>query len=167
VRILRFVGLSGVLLAAAACGHATFPESTQHPLLAKPFPEIRHRQTLDGAAFDPTQAQGKVVVVKFFAEYCIPCKETLPAAERIHEANGDVLFLGIDEDESTETARTLVAHYGITFPVIHDASNVLSGRFRVSSMPTTFVVDRTGVVRWVGGEGQTESDIAQAVAAAK
>ncbi len=50
---------------------------------------------------------------------------------------------------------------------MHDEGNVLSGRFRVSTMPTTFVADSTGVVRWVGGEGQTEDDLRRAIEAAR
>jgi len=161
------LGLALPLLAAIACGHAAYPPSSQHPLLAKPLPEIRHRQTLDGQAFDASQLQGKPVLVKFFADYCQPCKETLPAAERVHHAHPDVAFLGIDEDESAETASALAQRFGLTFPVVHDQGNVLSGRFRVSSMPMTFVADASGLVRWVGGEGQTEDDLRNAVEAAR
>ena len=97
----------------------------------------------------------------------VPCKATLPAAERLHEAHPEVLFVGIDEDDTTDTARTVVQRFGLTFPVIHDTDNVLSGRFRVSAMPMTFVADGSGVVRWVGGDGQTEDDLRRAVEAAQ
>ena len=154
------------LLACACGGGAAYPPSTQHPLLAKPLPEIHHRQTLDGKPFDAAQLQGKAVLVKFFADYCQPCRETLPAAERIHEAHPDVAFVGIDEDESSETASALAQRFGLTFAVVHDQGNVLSGRFRVSAMPMTFVADASGTVKWVGGEGQTEDDLRRAVEAA-
>jgi hypothetical protein len=85
----------------------------------------------------------------------------------VHEAHPDVVFVGVDEDESLETANALVARFGITFPVIHDTGNVLSGRFRVSTLPMTFVCDATGVIRWVGGATQTEDDLRQAVEAAR
>jgi thiol-disulfide isomerase/thioredoxin len=131
------------------------------------LPAIHHRQTLDGQPFDAARLTGKPVLVKFFADYCKPCKDTLPAAERVHQAHPDVMFVGIDEDESAETASGVVQRFGLTFPVIHDGSNVLSGRFRVSTMPMTFVADATGTVRWVGGEGQTEDDLRRAVEAAR
>ena len=163
--------LLGVVVAvvAVACGRpAGYPASVTpaHPLYGKAMPEIHHRTTLDGQAFDSAQLAGKPVLVKFFADYCVPCRETLPAAQRIHEAHPDVVFLGIDEDESAETAHSLAQRYGLTFPVVHDESNVLSGRFRVSALPMTFVADRTGVVRWVGADGQTEDDLRSAVEAA-
>lgn len=147
-----------------ACSRpAGYPASPDHPLYGKALPEIHHQTTLEGQPFDSTQLAGKPVLVKFFADFCVPCRETLPAAERIHESHPDVVFIGIDEDESADAAQSLAKRYGLTFAVVHDQDNVLSGRFRVSSLPTTFVADRTGVVRWVGADGQTEEDLKSAV----
>ena len=157
---------AAALAAAIGCGTPSFPPSADHPLLGAQLPEI-HRQSIDGHAIDKGLLAGTPVLVKFFADYCQPCKETLPAAERVHEAYPDVTFLGIDEDESSESARDVARRYGLTFPVVHDASNVLAGRFRVSAMPMTFVADSTGVIRWVGAEGQTEDDLRRAVQAAR
>ena len=105
--------------------------------------------------------------MKFFADYCRPCQETLPAAERVHEAHPEVAFLGIDEDESEEVAAGVVRKFSLSFPVLHDADNVLAGRFRVSVLPATFVADSTGVIRWVGADGQSEDDLRRAVEAAR
>lgn len=163
----RLLGAGLALAALGACGPATYPPSVAHPLLGQPLPAIHHRHTLDGQPLEAEQLAGKPVLVKFFADYCQPCRATLPAAERLHESHPDVTFIGIDEDESSETATALAQRYGLKFAVVHDEGNVLSGRFRVSSMPTTFVADSRGVVRWVGGEGQTEDDLRRAVEAAR
>lgn len=150
-----------------ACGRPSYPQSAAHPLLGQPLPAIHHKQTLDGHPLDSDQLAGKPVLVKFFADYCKPCKETLPAAERVHEAHPDVLFVGIDEDEGLDAANGLVQRYSLTFPVIHDDGNVLSGRFRVSTMPMTFVADASGTISWVGDETQTEDELKRAVEAAR
>jgi cytochrome c biogenesis protein CcmG/thiol:disulfide interchange protein DsbE len=168
-------GMLGLVLALVQCGSPAFPASSSHPLLGRPLPEIRHRQSVDGRPLqvgvgpgaDSGSAPEGPVLVKFFADYCQPCKTTLPAAERIHEEYPDVAFVGIDEDETTETARDLARRYGLTFPVVHDSGNVLAGRFRVSAMPATFVADASGVIRWVGAEGQTEDQLRQAVRASR
>lgn len=162
-------GLRASLLmaCAGACARPTFPPSSAHPLLGKHLPALHHRFTLDGQPLDEAQLAGKPVLVKFFADYCRPCRATLPAAEKIHEAHPEVAFVGIDEDESEETAGALARRYGLSFPVVHDEGNVLSGRFRVSILPSTFVADAAGTVRWVGGEGQTEEDLLRAVEAAR
>jgi len=105
--------------------------------------------------------------VKFFAKYCEPCKKTLPAAQRLHEQNGDITFIGIAEDEYQADVEEMVHAFKLTFPIIHDRGNVLAGRFRVNVLPATFVADATGKVRWVGGEDQTEADLEAAIESLK
>jgi thiol-disulfide isomerase/thioredoxin len=164
---MRPLIFSAVAALPLACGPPTYPASVAHPLLGQTLPTIHHRTTLDGQPFDSAQLAGKPVLVKFFAEYCPPCKVSLPAAERIHESHPDVAFVGIDEDESTEKATALVKQFGLTFPVIHDDGNVLSGRFHFSTMPMTFVADASGTIKWIGDEKQTEDDLKRAVEAAR
>jgi cytochrome c biogenesis protein CcmG, thiol:disulfide interchange protein DsbE len=158
-----------VLLSLAACGPkkgGPIPPSHASPLLGQAVPEFK-RPAMGGQEIDTKALAGKVVVVKFFAEYCQPCKVTLPEAQALSEKNQDVVFVGIAEDEFENTARQLVTTYGLTFPIVHDRGQILAGRFRVSEMPVTFVVDATGVIRWVGGPEQAKGDLAQAIAAVR
>jgi len=154
----RELVVSSVLL--CACGAALPPPSAPSPLLGGPLPNIA-RPTLDGTPLEAVD--GRAVVVKFFAKYCEPCQRTLPAAQRLHLERQDVLFVGVAEDEHASDVVETVQRFGLTFPVIHDRSNVLAGRFRVRELPVTFVADRSGVVRWVGGPGQSETDLEQAL----
>lgn len=147
------------------CGKAAMPASASHPLLGKAVPEIQRRTALDGSVLATSGRAGQPLVIKFFAEFCEPCKRTLPATQQLHAAYPNVVFVGIAEDESPRTARAMVERYGLTFGVVHDSANTISGRFRVSKLPMTFVVDRAGVVRWVGDETQTEDDLRRAVSA--
>jgi cytochrome c biogenesis protein CcmG/thiol:disulfide interchange protein DsbE len=109
--------------------------------------------------------RGRPVVIKFFAEYCEPCKRTLPAAERLHRQKPEVSFIGISEDDYASTAGKIGDEYGLTFPIVHDIGKALKGRFRVSDMPMTFVADASGTVRWVGGPAQNEHELEQALEA--
>ena len=142
------------------------PASAPSPLAGKPLPDVS-RRTLDGTKIDTKTLRGKVVVVKFFAEYCGPCKKTLPAAEALHREMPDVAFVGVSEDESASTANEIVARYRISFPVVHDAGQMLSGKFRVSEMPATFVAGADGTVRWVGGVDQSEDTLRRAIRAVR
>jgi cytochrome c biogenesis protein CcmG, thiol:disulfide interchange protein DsbE len=153
-----------LLLTAACRPPAGPPPSAPSPLAQQSVPDFA-RPTLAGARVDTEQLRGKVVVIKFFAKYCEPCKVTLPAAQKLHQKHPEVAFVGVSEDEYASDAQTLVDGYGLTFPVVHDQGNVLAGRFRVSEMPVTFVVDPQGVVQWIGGPGQDEDDLAAAIAA--
>lgn len=134
---------------AAGCGRPAVPDSSKSAVLGKPMPSI-DRRALDGRKVDPASYAGKTVVVKFFAEYCEPCKRTLPEAEALSRARADVVVIGVSEDEREDVARGIVEGYALSFPVVHDRGQVLSGRFRVSSLPASFVVDPQGIVRWVG-----------------
>ena len=157
--------LGAMLALASACGGPP-PPSVPSALLAQALPDFR-RPTIDGPTVDTQAARGQVVVVKFFAKYCEPCKRTLPAAEELHRANPDVLFIGVAEDERASDVREVVQAHGLSFPVVHDVSNVLSGRYRVTEMPMTFVANARGEVFWVGGPENTEAGLALAIAAAK
>ncbi|MDB4935944.1 MAG: thioredoxin family protein [Labilithrix sp.] len=164
-----------VSLLMTACGAAMPASYAQNPLApsstsgagaeTKPLPEIK-RRTLDGATFDTAEARGKkVVVVKFFAKYCEPCKRSLPWFQEFAKEHRDVAVLGIAEDERESDVRDVATMFGLTFPIVHDTGNALSGRFRVSDMPITFVADRKGRIRWVGGPDQTEAELEAAVSA--
>jgi peroxiredoxin len=155
------------LLALSSCGGvAPPPASAPSPLAGKPMPDF-HRPTLDGKTVDTKGLRGRVVVVKFFADYCVPCKKTLPAAQSLHESDPNVAFVGISEDESADTALSVTRRYALTFPVVHDSGQVLSGRYRVSDLPRTFVAGPDGTVRWVGGADQEPDALERAVKAAE
>ncbi len=142
------------------------PPSAPSPLADTKAPTFA-RDTLAGGRIDTATLVGTVTVVKFFAEYCEPCKRTLPAAQRLHEKMDDVAFVGVSEDERSSDALSLVDSYGLTFPVVLDRDNVLAGRFRVSELPVTFVIDASGTVAWVGGPGHDERALRSAIEAAK
>ena len=163
-RVLATAFAAGVATLLAACKPGPPPPTAPSPLVQKELPKFS-RASLAGPKVDTEALRGQVVVVKFFAKYCEPCKRTLPAAEALHRKHPEVAFVGISEDEYATDAQSLVQAYGLSFPVIHDQGNVLAGRFRVSEMPVTFVVDGQGVVQWVGGPGQDEDDLAAAIAA--
>ncbi len=135
-----------------------------HALKGRPVADFK-RAALDGQTIDTKALRGKTVVLKFFADYCVPCKRTLPEAERVHRDNPDVVFLGVSEDESPDAALALARRYGLTFPIVFDQGNVLAGRFRASELPVLFVVSRAGEITWVGGPDETEAQLVGAVRA--
>ena len=137
------------------------PPSTPSPLEGAALPKFQ-RRTVNTDKVD-SAAAGQVVVVKFFAKYCEPCKKTLPAAERLHRDRPGVLFVGVAEDEYQADVQEMIDLYQLTFPIVHDRGNVLAGRFRVQDLPITFVADKKGTIRWVGGGKTSESDLEAAI----
>ncbi len=154
------LGSCAPLSIACHAGDSTAPTSSPSPLLGQPAPAIDGR-ALDGNALDSAALRGKPIVVEFFAEYCAPCRESLPAVVRVHaRQQGDVAFIGISLDEYASAAQSMATTYGLAFPVIHD-SGKLRGRFRVNMLPATFVIDAQGNVAWahVGASSDLEKDL--------
>lgn len=154
---------------AVGCGSpapAAPPPSSPSSLLGNPAPSFQ-RDTIDGARFTTASSLGKVVVVKFVAKYCEPCKATLPAIERLHVARPDVAIVAVSEDETESDARELASSFHLTFPVVHDRQQVLAARWRVHDLPVTYVLDGHGKVAWVGGPEKTERDLVAAIEAMK
>jgi len=149
-----------------ACAHPPSPPLAPPPssasrLLGATAPSFR-RPTVQGGQFDSAEAAGRVLVVDFFAAYCDPCRRSLPALQALHRRRPDLTVVGVSLDADPGVARAMVARYGLTFPVVHDAGSVLAGRFRVTELPASFVADRDGQVAWAGGGDQPEGALARA-----
>jgi cytochrome c biogenesis protein CcmG/thiol:disulfide interchange protein DsbE len=159
--------LALALLALSACGGAaSAPPSSPSTLLGKPGPAFK-RDAVDGSPVDIASARGKVVVVKFVAQYCEPCKRTLPAIEKLHEEHPELFVVAVSEDEHEADARALAAAFALSFPVVHDRSNVLAARYRVRELPVTYVLDGQGNVAWVGGPEKGEGELVSAIRATR
>lgn len=169
MRASRLVAVSFALAGLAACtppmpisyrGSSLSPDASG----PKALPRVK-RTAIDGREVDTDTLRGKVVVVKFFAKFCEPCKKTLPFVEAFAKAHPEVAVVGVSEDESDADVKELVAQYGLSFPVVQDGGHAVSGRFRVGELPMVFVADGQGKIRWVGGPLHTEEAFDNAVAA--
>jgi peroxiredoxin len=140
-----------LLLGVYGCGKSSSPPppSAPSPLLAKAMPDFA-RPALDGSRVETASLRGRVMLLDFFAEHCVPCVKSLPVIEALHRAEPHLAVVGVSEDDDADGARRMVARHALTFPVVHDPEHALAGRYRVQELPSTFVVDARGVVRWHG-----------------
>ncbi len=116
------------------------------------LPEIGLRD-LNGQAVSAQSLRGKVVLVDFWASWCAPCREELPVLERLYKTYRErgLVVVGVSVDRDAANARSFANRLGITFPIVHDAQHQLAGRFAPPKMPSSYVIDRRGVVRHVHG----------------
>ena len=96
-----------------------------------------------------TQLQGKVVVINFWASWCIPCKEEAPALQAIHDkyASRNVLLLGVNYLDTEREALGFLSAYGVTYANGIDLKQEIAHQYRITGVPETFIVDKKGIVR--------------------
>lgn len=101
---------------------------------------------------------GKVVVVDFWATWCAPCKEELPVLEKLYKkyASQGLVIVAVSVDKDASNVKSFVAKLGLTFPVVHDAGQQVAGRYEPPRMPSSYIVDRKGIVRHVHGGFRAE-----------
>jgi thiol-disulfide isomerase/thioredoxin len=98
---------------------------------------------------------GSVVLVNLWATWCPPCRDEMPLLQTFyedHKADGFVL-VAINQEEPREVVEPFVKEFGITFPIWLDLNYQAEQEFNTESLPSSFVIDRTGRVRlmWFGG----------------
>jgi cytochrome c biogenesis protein CcmG, thiol:disulfide interchange protein DsbE len=90
--------------------------------------------------------RGHPVVLNFWASWCVPCKGEAPVLERdwTRYRGRGVVFLGVDYHDLASDARRFVSAHALTFPMLEDGSGAVTGRYGISQVPETYVVDRQG-----------------------
>lgn len=99
-----------------------------------------------------TDLRGKVVVLNFWASWCVTCKDEaveLEEAWRKYAPSGEVVFIGVDYVDTEPEARGYLERYDITYPNGPDMGTQISQAFRIKGVPETYFLDRDGVVQHV------------------
>jgi len=115
---------------------------------------------LDGKTLRLSSYRGKVVVVNFWATWCLPCREEMPALQRVAASEPDVVVLEVDLMEPGDKARSFLDSLGLDRlqPVL-DGDGATTRRYGVLTLPSTFFVDRDGVIRHLELRQMTEAMI--------
>ncbi|HVJ45713.1 MAG TPA: TlpA disulfide reductase family protein [Luteolibacter sp.] len=94
---------------------------------------------------------GKVVIVDFWASWCGPCKASFPAFNRLHDkyASKGVVIIGVGVDDDAAKHAAFVGKTGAKFTTVHDKDKKAATVFAPPAMPTTYIIDRKGVIRHV------------------
>ena len=107
-------------------------------------------QKLDGTgALTLTPSDGsKVVVVNFFASWCVPCKEENPALVRVYERyrSSDVVFIGVLYQDSRDSGLAYVRDNGVTWPTGSDDDGRVAFSYGVFGIPETYFIGADGII---------------------
>jgi cytochrome c biogenesis protein CcmG/thiol:disulfide interchange protein DsbE len=162
VRLAAF-GLAAFGLAACATvggggGEAVSAGGTRVGALV---PELQV-QSLAGKPIDVASYRGKVVLLDVWASWCGPCKQELPMlddmAKRLRGSGVEVLAVSVDQERSNVVAF-LKQRPKWALTIAHDPKGAIADRLAPDKMPTSYVIDREGVIRYVNS-GFEPSDAA-------
>ncbi|HXN15510.1 MAG TPA: TlpA disulfide reductase family protein [Usitatibacter sp.] len=148
--MLRGLLALAVLFASASVGaEAQFRSWTKKstPPLARP--------DLAGRNVDLRNLHGRVVLVNFWATWCEPCRDEMPALERLRAKLEGQPFevLAVNFGESSAKVSDFLKHEGLTLKVLLDSDKAAAGDWNAKGLPMSFLVDANGRVRfWVFGE---------------
>ena len=96
--------------------------------------------------------KGKVIFVDFWASWCTPCLKSLPEFEQLQttfSGRGDVVVLAINLDENPNDATKFVKDLDVSYKILADKDGSIPESFGVSTMPSSFIIDKQGVIRYV------------------
>jgi peroxiredoxin len=131
------------------------------PATGHPAPDLI-LTTLAGETFSLTALRGTPVVLNFWATWCPPCRAELPELQAATlRLAGQVVIAGVNQAESPGDVQAFVAQMGLTFPIPLDENAAASRLYAVRSLPTTFFIDRRGIIRQIQLGPVTEATFAQ------
>lgn len=108
----------------------------------------------DGSGLNLEQYRGKVVVVDFWASWCVPCRRSFPWMNTIQAKYADdgLIILAINMDSEAGEAATFLRDYPADFEILYDPAGDIAQEFEVIAMPSSYIFDRDGnqVTRHLG-----------------
>lgn len=112
----------------------------------------------DGGNFQLSNHRGKVIVINFFASWCVSCgKETAYIEKASREyAQQPVMFLGIAVDDTEKKAKEFLKKMGLTIPAGLDKTGKIKEAYGLYGMPTTFFIDKSGKISYLHAGVVTE-----------
>ena len=159
---LIVIGVGLIVVGVAAMTLLAMRQPQPDPVMASsvipveadyPAPELTLND-LDGNTHSLADYSGQVVLVNMWATWCPPCVSELPTLNAFYGDYSErgFVIIGIDDGEKLEVVKEYVARTGLIFPIWIDPSYLAERAFNTMSLPSSFVIDRTGRVRlqWVG-----------------
>ena len=136
--------LAGVLAALVAAPALALEEGDVAPAWSAPA-------LAGGAPVSLSASRGKVVYLDFWASWCTPCRAALPAIEELRREFPPEAFsvLAVNVDREPEAARRFLAKSPIGYPSATDPEGRIPKSFGLETMPTSYLIDRDGVIRYV------------------
>ena len=141
VGLIALLALLGAALLRSQSGPATIGQAA---------PDFK-LTTYDGEQYQLSELEGKVVVLNFWASWCKPCEQEatdLEAAWRYYQPQQQVIFLGVDWTDTEKKGLQYLEEFNITYPNGPDLGTRISQSYRISGVPETYIIDRSGILTY-------------------
>jgi peroxiredoxin len=106
--------------------------------------------TLEGEQLQLRDLRGQVVLVNFWATWCLPCRLEMPGFEKLYKDRKDdgFVIVGVSTDRTgRDDVEAFLRKYGITYPVALETPELRAAFGGINGIPTSFLIDRSGVIR--------------------
>lgn len=147
---MRLAALGGIALLFLACARRDSGGAAAVDIGA-PVPAYRG-VSLSGDSVSLAGERGKVVLLNVWATWCHPCREEIPELRVLHERYRqrglEVIGVSVDAAGNEQGIREFMREFQMSYPVWHDPDEQVSTQFLLVGVPATFLVDRTGILRW-------------------
>ena len=116
--------------------------------MAQALPDVTLLDT-SGAPVSLAELRGRPLLLNFWATWCPPCDEEMPALEALHQQQGGegAQVVAVNLQETSPVVAAYLAERGLTMPVLLDGAGELAAQLDVTYLPTTFFVDEAGIIR--------------------
>ena len=113
-------------------------------------------------ALDLAQYEGKVVVLDFWASWCVPCRRSFPWWNTMQAKYGDegLVIIGVNLDNDLQEAAKFLDEFSADFAIHYDQGKVLAKQYNVQAMPSTYILGRDGelITRHFGFKVKQQDD---------
>ncbi len=108
-------------------------------------------KSLTGDNLRLREQMGDVILLNFWASWCGPCREEMPELEKLQQKYQALGFkvMGVNVETAPEKAQAFLKNLNITFPILLDSEQTVSKTYQVEAMPTTYLMDRQGKLRFL------------------
>ncbi len=108
-------------------------------------------ETMDDSELRLSDLRGQPVVLNFWATWCKPCRQEMPRFVEAYDeyANEGLVIVAVNLQEGKGIVRPFAQDYGMDFPIVVDRDGEVGDRYRLLGLPTTYFIDRQGVIRSV------------------
>jgi len=127
-------------------------------------------QSSAATSFDLEEYAGKVVVLDFWASWCVPCRRSFPWLNTMHEKYGDdgLVIVGVNLDLDRAEAERFLGEFPASFDIVYDEDKGLAKQYEVIAMPSSYLIGRDGRIleRHLGFKVKKQADYEAAIVSA-